>query len=57
LNSVYSLLHKWAAAEPKLDPNPPMPPGVIGRYADNVRGLLSVPIIAARSGNGAFAPH
>jgi uncharacterized protein DUF3631 len=41
LNSVYSLLHRWAATA-KLNPKPSMPAGVITRYADNVRGLLSV---------------
>jgi hypothetical protein len=41
LDAVYSLIHKWAA-KAELNPNPPMPAGVITRYADNVRGLLSV---------------
>jgi hypothetical protein len=41
LNAVYSLIHKWAEKE-ELNPRPPMPAGVITRYADNMRGLLSV---------------
>jgi Protein of unknown function (DUF3631) len=41
LSSVYSLLHRWAA-KAELNPNPAMPAGVITRYADNIRGLLSV---------------
>jgi hypothetical protein len=40
-NAVYSLLRKWAV-EAELNPNPAMPAGVITRYADNVRGLLSI---------------
>jgi hypothetical protein len=38
---VYSFLHHWAA-KTKLNPKPAMPPGVARRFADNVRGLLSI---------------
>jgi Protein of unknown function (DUF3631) len=41
LDAVYSYLRNWAQ-KVKLNPKPPMPPGVLRRYADNVRGLLSV---------------
>jgi Protein of unknown function (DUF3631) len=41
LDAVYSYLRHWAA-KAKLNPKPAMPPGVIRRYADNMRGLLSV---------------
>jgi hypothetical protein len=41
LDAVYSYLHQWAP-KVKLDLNPPMPPGIIGRDADNARGLLAV---------------
>jgi hypothetical protein len=41
LNAVYSYLRHWAA-NVKLDPKPPMPPGVQRRFADNVRALLSI---------------
>jgi Protein of unknown function (DUF3631) len=40
-NSVYSLNRRWAARA-ELNPNPAMPAGVMTRYADNMRGLLSV---------------
>src|SRR5262249_23728760 len=39
LNAVDSYLRHWAA-KVKLDLRPPMPPGVLRRFADNVRGLL-----------------
>jgi Protein of unknown function (DUF3631) len=41
LNAVYSYLRNWAQ-KVKLNPKPPMPAGMIRRWADNVRGLLSV---------------
>ena len=41
LNVVYSYLRK-RLPELKLNPKPAMPPGVIRRFADNVRGLLSI---------------
>jgi hypothetical protein len=41
LNAVYSYLRNWAAGA-MLGLKPPMPPGVLRRYADNVRGLLSI---------------
>jgi Protein of unknown function (DUF3631) len=41
LNAVYSYLRHWAA-EVKLDPKPAMPPEVLRRFADNVRGILSI---------------
>ena len=40
-NSVYRLLCAWAA-KAKLNPKPPMPPGVIARDEDNIRGLLAI---------------
>ena len=41
LNSVYIFLRHWAARA-NLDQNPAMPPGVLRRFADNVRGLLAI---------------
>jgi Protein of unknown function (DUF3631) len=41
LDAVYSYLHNWAA-EVKLNPKPEMPPGVLRRDADNMRGLLAI---------------
>jgi hypothetical protein len=41
LDYVYAYLRHWAKTV-KLDPNPAMPPGVIRRFADNARGLLSI---------------
>jgi uncharacterized protein DUF3631 len=41
LDNVYAYLRNWAASV-KLDPKPAMPPGVLRRDADNVRGLLSI---------------
>jgi hypothetical protein len=41
LDAVYSYLRHWASTA-KLSRNPPMPAGVIRRYADNVRGLLAI---------------
>jgi hypothetical protein len=41
LDNVYRYLRQWAP-KVKLDLKPPMPPGVIGRDADNARGLLAV---------------
>jgi hypothetical protein len=41
LDTVYSYLHNWATAA-KLNPKPAMPVGVITRFADNARGLISV---------------
>jgi hypothetical protein len=41
LNAVYSYLRHWAA-EVKLNPKPAMPSGVLRRFSDNVRGLLSI---------------
>jgi Protein of unknown function (DUF3631) len=41
LNPIYSYLRNWAATV-KLNNNPSMPPGIVGRPADNARGLLSV---------------
>jgi Protein of unknown function (DUF3631) len=38
---VYSYLHNWAARV-KLNPKPPLPPSILRRFGDNVRGLLSV---------------
>jgi hypothetical protein len=38
---IYRLLCAWAA-NAKLKPKPPMPPGVIARDADNIRGLLAI---------------
>lgn len=40
-NSVYRLLCAWAT-NAKLNPKPVMPPGVIARDADNIRGLLAI---------------
>ena len=39
--AVYSYLRHWAPRA-KLNPNPPMPPGVDARLADDLRGLLSI---------------
>jgi len=39
--SVYSLLRRWEA-KVKLNPKPSMPPGIIARDADNVRGLAAI---------------
>jgi hypothetical protein len=41
LDTVYSYLRHWAP-NAKLKPDPPMPPGVIARNADNARILLAV---------------
>jgi hypothetical protein len=41
LDIVYAYLRHWAK-NVKLDLNPVMPPGVLRRFADNVRGLLSI---------------
>jgi hypothetical protein len=41
LNAVYSYLRNWVASV-KLNPNPPMPSGLLRRFADNVRGLIAV---------------
>jgi Protein of unknown function (DUF3631) len=41
LNAVYSYLRHWAS-EAKLNPKPPMPTGVLRRFADNARSLLSI---------------
>jgi hypothetical protein len=41
LDAVYSYLRHWAM-NVKLDPKPAMPPGVIRRFSDNVRGLLAI---------------
>jgi hypothetical protein len=41
LENVHAYLCRWAPTA-KLDLKPPMPPGVIARDADNVRGLLAV---------------
>jgi hypothetical protein len=41
LDHVYSYLRHWAAGV-KLNLKPTMPPGVIRRHADNVRGLLAI---------------
>ena len=38
---VYAYIHNWARTV-KLNPKPSMPAGVIRRFADNARGLLSV---------------
>jgi hypothetical protein len=40
-NAVYRLLCAWAA-QAKLNPKPAMPPGVMARDADNIRGLLAI---------------
>jgi hypothetical protein len=46
LDAVYAYLRHWAekvrAGEVKLDPKPAMPPNVIRRLGDNVRGILSI---------------
>jgi hypothetical protein len=39
--AVYSFLDEWVMRT-ELNPDPPMPPGLITRYADNARGLLAV---------------
>jgi uncharacterized protein DUF3631 len=39
--AVYSLLCRWAA-NAKLNSKPSMPPGIIARDADNIRGLLAI---------------
>ena len=41
LNAVYIFLRHWAASA-NLNQNPAMPPGVLRRLADNVRGLLAI---------------
>jgi hypothetical protein len=41
IDSVYAYLRHWAK-KVKLDPKPALPAGVIRRFSDNVRGLLSV---------------
>jgi hypothetical protein len=41
LDHVYSYLRNWAAAV-KLNPKPLLPPGVLRRFGDNVRGLLAI---------------
>jgi Protein of unknown function (DUF3631) len=41
LDAVYAYLRHWAAGV-KLDPKPAMPPEVLRRFADNVRGILSI---------------
>jgi hypothetical protein len=41
LNAVYVFLRHWAARV-NLDPKPVMPPGVVLRFADNVKGLLAI---------------
>jgi Protein of unknown function (DUF3631) len=41
LNAVYSFLRHWAAGA-KLAADPEMPAGLLRRFADNVRGLISV---------------
>ena len=41
LNAVYIFLRHWAARV-NLDPKPAMPPGVLRRFADNVKGLLAI---------------
>ena len=41
LDQVYTYLRHWAG-NVKLNLDPPMPPGMLGRFADNVRGLLAV---------------
>jgi Protein of unknown function (DUF3631) len=41
LNAVNVFLRHWAARV-KLDPKPAMPPGVLSRFADNVKGLLAI---------------
>jgi hypothetical protein len=60
LDIVYTFLRHWSARA-NLDPKPAMPPGVLRRFADNVRGLLAIAdgcseggmgIPRARSGDG-----
>ena len=41
LNAVYIFLRHWSARV-NLNPKPVMPPGVLRRFADNVRGLLAI---------------
>jgi hypothetical protein len=41
LNQIYKYLHSWTARA-KLDPDPPMPPEMIRRAADNARVLFSI---------------
>ena len=41
LDAVYTFLRHWAARV-NLDSKPTMPPGVLRRLADNVRGLLAI---------------
>src|SRR5262249_630184 len=41
LDIVYIYLHHWSA-KVKLDPKPAMPPGVLSRFADNVKGMLAI---------------
>jgi uncharacterized protein DUF3631 len=41
LRSVYTLVCRFAA-EAKLNPRPAMPAGIIGRDADNIRGMLAL---------------
>src|SRR5262249_39250180 len=40
-DAVYSYIRNWVGRA-QLNPDPPMPPGVILRSADNARGLLAV---------------
>jgi Protein of unknown function (DUF3631) len=46
LDAVYTFLRHWAgrvrAGEVKLNPRPSMPAGMIRRFADNARGLLTI---------------
>jgi Protein of unknown function (DUF3631) len=41
LNAVYIFLRRWSARV-NLNPKPAMPPGVLRRLADNVKGLLAI---------------
>jgi Protein of unknown function (DUF3631) len=41
LDAVYSYLRHWASTA-KLNLKPPIPEGLLGRHADNLRGLISV---------------
>jgi Protein of unknown function (DUF3631) len=41
LNAIYIFLRHWTARV-SLDPKPAMPPGVLRRFADNVKGLLAI---------------
>jgi hypothetical protein len=41
LNAVYIFLRRWSARG-NLYPKPAMPPGVLRRVADNVKGLLAI---------------